>query len=301
MNEHDKIRELLALAAADALTSAEEKEVAEHVRSCIACSNELEAWRPIASELRRLPTPQPSPWLVPATLARAEAKLTEQAEHDWNRRVMIFVLSFAWLLTIVSWPVFHFVSGRFERLLGPQFSHTHVQPNMDQFCRVHCPRVARGRGGRSNAGNPAARRKEAGMSRFTKELRVIPEGSVDLCMVRLFVPHRVVVLLRCTKGSGDGQIAALGTSAAGLRIFPAHGGLGCADRIHLRRREAAADAVRNVDAAGDLHSECDRDDLVFPSPRPSAEAVPRLRACRKGKVPILSALRHFAAANVPEM
>jgi hypothetical protein len=124
MSEHDKIRELLALAAADALTSAEEKQVAEHVRSCIACSNELEAWRPIASELRRLPTPQPSSWLVQATLARAEAKLTEQAEHDWNRRVMIVVVAFAWLLTIASWPVFHFVSGRFGSLLEPQFSQT---------------------------------------------------------------------------------------------------------------------------------------------------------------------------------
>ena len=124
MNEHDKIRELLALAAADALTSAEEEQVTEHVRSCIACSNELEAWRPVASELRRLPTPQPSSWLVQATLARAEAKLTAQAEHDWNRRVMIVVVAFAWLMTIASWAVFHVVSGRFERLLGPQFSHT---------------------------------------------------------------------------------------------------------------------------------------------------------------------------------
>ena len=124
MSEHDKIRELLALAAADALTSAEEKQVAEHVQSCIACSNELGAWRPIASELRRLPTPQPSSWLVQATLARAEAKLTEQAEHDWNRRVMIVVVAFAWLLTIASWPAFHFVSGRFGSLLEPQFSHT---------------------------------------------------------------------------------------------------------------------------------------------------------------------------------
>ena len=124
MSEHDKGRELLALAAADALTSAEEKRVAEHVRSCIACSNELEAWRPIASELRRLPTPQPSSWLVQATLARAQAKLTEQAEHDWNRRVMIVVVAFAWLLTIATWPVFHFVSGRFGTLLEPQFSHT---------------------------------------------------------------------------------------------------------------------------------------------------------------------------------
>jgi len=124
MSKHDKIRELLALAAADVLTSAEEMQVAEHVRSCIACSNELEAWRPIASGLRRLPTPQSSSWLVQATLARAEAKLAEQAEHDWNRRVMIAVVAFAWLLTIASWPVFHFVSGRFGSLLEPQFSHT---------------------------------------------------------------------------------------------------------------------------------------------------------------------------------
>src|SRR5208282_3451260 len=48
-------------------------------------------------------------------------------------------------------------------------------------------RVARGRGSRSDAGNPAARREEAGMSRFTKELRVIPKAAwivawlVNLC------------------------------------------------------------------------------------------------------------------------
>jgi hypothetical protein len=131
MSEHDKIRELLALAAADALTSAEEKQVAEHVRSCIACSNELGAWQPIASELRRLPTPQPSSWLVRATLARAEAKLIEQAEHDWNRRLMIVVVAFAWLLTIASWPVFHFVSERLGSWLEPQFSP--IQFGQTQF------------------------------------------------------------------------------------------------------------------------------------------------------------------------
>jgi hypothetical protein len=126
MSEHDKIRELLALAAADALTSAEEKQVAEHLRSCIACSNELGAWRPIATELRRLPTPQPSSWLLQVTLARAEAKLADEAEHVWNRHVIIFVVTLAWVLTIASWPVFRFVSGRFGSLLEPQFSHTWI-------------------------------------------------------------------------------------------------------------------------------------------------------------------------------
>lgn len=126
MNEHEKIRELLALAAAGALTTAEDKQVAEHVRSCVACSNELESWRSIATEICRLPTPQPSSRLVQATIARAEAKLAEQAEHDWNRRVMIFVLAFAWVLTVASWPVFQFISGGFSSLLGAQFGHTWI-------------------------------------------------------------------------------------------------------------------------------------------------------------------------------
>ena len=61
-----------------------------------------------------------------ATLARAEAKLAEQAEHDWNRRVLVFVVAFAWLLMVASWPVFHFVSRRFGSLLELQFSHTWI-------------------------------------------------------------------------------------------------------------------------------------------------------------------------------
>src|SRR5262245_55887807 len=100
MSEHDKIRKLLVLAAAGTLTTTEEEQVVEHVRSCSVCSNELEAWQSIATDLCRLPTPQPSTWLMQATLARAQAKLAEQAEHDWNRRVMIFVVAFAWVLVI---------------------------------------------------------------------------------------------------------------------------------------------------------------------------------------------------------
>jgi hypothetical protein len=71
-----------------------------------------------------LPTPQPSSWLVQSTLARAQAKLTEQAEHDWNRRVILSVVAFAWLLTLASWPAFHFVSTRFGSLIEPQFNPT---------------------------------------------------------------------------------------------------------------------------------------------------------------------------------
>lgn len=125
-DEHEKIRQLLALAAAGALTPSEEERVEAHLRSCAACASELDTWRSIAADICRLPTPQPSPQLVRITLARAEEKLAEQTEHDWNRRVMIFVVVFAWLLTAASWPVFHFVSGDFRSLLGPQFGRSWI-------------------------------------------------------------------------------------------------------------------------------------------------------------------------------
>jgi hypothetical protein len=112
MSEHDAIADLLALAAAGALTSAEEQRVADHVRSCVVCADELEAWRPIANALRQLPRPQPSPWLAPATVARAKAAGAEQAEHEGNRRVLAAVVAFSWLLTIASWPVWRVVSSR---------------------------------------------------------------------------------------------------------------------------------------------------------------------------------------------
>jgi len=126
MTEHDTIRGLLALAAAGALTSEEEKRVAEHVRSCVACSNELQEWQAITTGLRRLPTPQPSARLVQTTLARAEAKLAEQAELAWNRRMLIVVVAFAWLLTVASWLGFHLVSRHFESWLGPRFGRTWI-------------------------------------------------------------------------------------------------------------------------------------------------------------------------------
>ena len=124
---------------------------------------------------------------------------------------------------------------------------------------------------------------------------------MDRRRARQFVLHPTVVPLPGANRSGSRQMAALGTSAVPGRNVPVRGGLGGADRIHLRRREASADAVRSVVAAGGLRSECDWDDLVLHPPRPSAEAVPGLRAYRKDKLPILSALRHVTASNLPEM
>lgn len=126
MSEHDKIRELLPLAAAGALTSAEEERVVAHMRLCAACSHEMEEWRSITGSIRRVPTPQPPARLLQVTLARAEAKLVDQAEHDWNRRVIIFVVAFAWILTVASWPLVHAMTGGLTSLLSPQLNRTWI-------------------------------------------------------------------------------------------------------------------------------------------------------------------------------
>jgi anti-sigma factor RsiW len=122
MTEHDNNRELLALAAAGALTRDEEEQVARHLRSCSSCSNEMVAWQSIASDLRRVPTPQPSAGLVQRTRLRAEARLAEEAEYRWQRGVMVFVVAFSWVVTIASWPVVRLVTGDVLGLLGPSMT-----------------------------------------------------------------------------------------------------------------------------------------------------------------------------------
>jgi Putative zinc-finger len=119
MSNHDKIRELLALAAADALTRNEEEQVMTHVRSCAACSSDLDGWRLLAAGMRRLPTPQPRPLIVERARARAAIRFAEEAEHRWHRIVMMGVILFAWALTLISWPIVRLVSGGLLGMLDP--------------------------------------------------------------------------------------------------------------------------------------------------------------------------------------
>lgn len=123
MNDHEKIRELLSLSVADALTHAEEEQVMNHVRSCAECSSELDTWRLLAAGMRRLPTPQPRPLIVERARARAEIRFAEEAERRWHRIVMVGVILFAWALTLMSWPVVRLVSGGLLGMLDPRLNH----------------------------------------------------------------------------------------------------------------------------------------------------------------------------------
>ena len=126
MNDHDKIRALLALAAADVLEPGEERLVMDHLRTCDACGAELEKWKLLAGGLRRLPTPQPRALVVERARALAQIRLTEEFEQRWNRGVIIGVLIFAWILTLMSWPVVRLITGGLLGMLDPRFDHAWI-------------------------------------------------------------------------------------------------------------------------------------------------------------------------------
>lgn len=126
MTEHEKIRELLGLAAAGALSPDDEQQVAVHLRTCEACVRDMESWQSIAGHLRRLPTPQPPAGLVQRARLLAEQRLLEETDYRWQRGVMVFVVVFSWVLMIVSWPIVRVVSGHFLELLGPQLNRTWI-------------------------------------------------------------------------------------------------------------------------------------------------------------------------------
>jgi anti-sigma factor RsiW len=123
MSEHDEIRKLLGLAAAAALDDEESDRVARHVRTCAECEAELRDWELLAGGLRRLPTPQPSASAVRRARERAEARLADLAEHRWDILVLSGLIVFAWIMTVVSWPVIQLVTGGLLGWVSPRFSH----------------------------------------------------------------------------------------------------------------------------------------------------------------------------------
>ena len=124
MNDHEKIRGLLALAAADALDVRESEQLMQHLRGCAECAAEMDQWQQLARGLRQLPTPQPSADLVQRTCARVEALLAEESEHAWNRNVMLGLIALAWALTMTSWPLVRFATGGVLSFLDPRLNQS---------------------------------------------------------------------------------------------------------------------------------------------------------------------------------
>jgi len=124
MSEHETVRELLSLAIAGALDASDEQRVQQHLRGCGTCAAEFELLQGVANALRRLPTPQASASLVERTRARVEWQLAAEAENRWNRRVLVFLILFAWTLVLASWPVVRLLSSGLLGWFEPGFGRT---------------------------------------------------------------------------------------------------------------------------------------------------------------------------------
>ena len=124
MTEHDTIRELLPLAASGALDAPDERLVAAHLAQCPACAASFEGWRELSGSLRRLPTPLAPPAMVERTRVAIRARLAAQAENRWHRNVMVFLVLFAWTVTLAGWPVFRLVAHGVASWIDPDLDRT---------------------------------------------------------------------------------------------------------------------------------------------------------------------------------
>lgn len=111
MNEHDAIRELLPLAAAETLDEKEQRRLEQHLLSCPDCSAELDQWRALGHGLRRLPTPQATAVLLERTRQQMRAQLADAAERSANPWVMGFLVLLSWTFALATWPIVRFLTA----------------------------------------------------------------------------------------------------------------------------------------------------------------------------------------------
>jgi anti-sigma factor RsiW len=124
MNEHERIREQMALASAGALDASEERELSQHLASCAECRAEFEQWRELGAGLRRLPTPQAPAAMVERTRVALVTLTVERREQRSSRRTMIWLVLFAWTTVIATWPVLKLISSGAASALDLDFVRT---------------------------------------------------------------------------------------------------------------------------------------------------------------------------------
>ena len=118
MTEHESIRDLLALAAAGVLETADQLRVDRHTRECEACRKELATWSVYAQQLHGLPQPAVPVQLVERTRARVLRQHAAMAERRGNELTLLFLVLFSWIVGLTSWYLLRMVTGGALRIFG---------------------------------------------------------------------------------------------------------------------------------------------------------------------------------------
>ncbi len=118
-NNHERFRELLALAAADALDVSEQQALERHVAECSACAAELEDWRVLGAGLKRLPTPMAPAALVERTRMQVEGQLAAESARRSSPWLIGFAILLSWTFAVGTWMVFKFLTAGALSWLDP--------------------------------------------------------------------------------------------------------------------------------------------------------------------------------------
>jgi anti-sigma factor RsiW len=124
LNDHERAREWMALATANALDDGEERELSAHLAGCAECAAEFDGWRELGTAMRRISTPQAPPALVQRVRVSLVAHSMEKAEQRSSRRVIAWLILFAWTATLATWPILKFISQGAASWLDLSFQHT---------------------------------------------------------------------------------------------------------------------------------------------------------------------------------
>ena len=105
MNEHERIRILLPLAASGDLSPRDMRRVDQHVARCEACRQASDELAALGGALRALPTPQPPAELVAHVQRLAEARLASQHAPQNGAAFIAPLVVASWVAALVTWPL----------------------------------------------------------------------------------------------------------------------------------------------------------------------------------------------------
>lgn len=111
MNEHESVREMLALAAAGALGPDEIRRIEQHAQGCDLCRADLETWSAYAQGLRKLPQPSMPEGLVQRTQTRILQQRVEAAGRRRQELLLAALALFGWASGLPFWTLARALTG----------------------------------------------------------------------------------------------------------------------------------------------------------------------------------------------